>query len=84
VFGTTIPEAKLAFGGDGEATVEAEIVERRKAEEAATLTREVLVQAVHQAVDQAVGKLGDRASQPFNESKRRKPAPSGKRGSPAR
>lgn len=74
VFGTTIPDAKLAFGGDGEATVEAEIVERRQAEEAATLTREALVQAVHQAVDQAVGKLGQTASKPFNESKRKKRA----------
>ena len=54
VFGTTIPEAKLAFGGDGEATVEAEIVERRKDEETAGLTKDVLVQAVKQAVDQAV------------------------------
>ena len=36
VFGTTIPEAKLAFGGDGEAMVEAEIVERRIAEETTT------------------------------------------------
>ena len=35
VFGTTIPEAKLAFGGDGEATIEAEFVERRKDEETA-------------------------------------------------
>jgi hypothetical protein len=77
VFGTTIPDAKLAFGGDGEATVEAEIVERRQAEEAATLTREVLVQAVRQAVDQAVGRLGERPSKPFNESKRRKRASAG-------
>ncbi|HEY0706612.1 MAG TPA: hypothetical protein VGG33_07440 [Polyangia bacterium] len=83
VFGTTIPDAKLAFGGDGEATVEAEIVERRQAEEAATLTREVLVQAVRQAVDQAVGKLGERPSKPFNETKRRKrPSPGGGRTSP--
>jgi hypothetical protein len=74
VFGTTIGEAKLAFGGDGEATVVAEVVERRLAEETKPLDREVLVQAVRQAVDQAVGKLGQRASQPFNESKtKRKP-----------
>jgi hypothetical protein len=74
VFGTTIPEAKLAFGGDGEATVEAEIIERRQAEEAAALSRDALVQAVKQAVDQAVGKLGETPSKPYNESKRRKPA----------
>jgi hypothetical protein len=73
VFGTTIPEAKLAFGGDGEAAVEAEIIERRQAEEAATLSRDALVQAVKQAVDQAVGKLSETPSKPYNESKRRKP-----------
>ena len=69
VFGTTIPEAKLAFGGDGEAIVEAEIVERRLDEEAAALTKDALTQAVRQAVDQAIGKLGERPSKPFNESK---------------
>lgn len=75
VFGTTIPEAKLAFGGDGEAMVEAEIVERRIAEETRALDRDVLVQAVRQAVDQAVGKLGQTPSKPYNESKpRKKPA----------
>jgi hypothetical protein len=73
VFGTTIKEEKLAFGGDGEATVEAEIVERRLAEETAALNRDVLAQAVKQAVDQAVAKLGQTPSKPFNESKRRKP-----------
>jgi hypothetical protein len=73
VFGTTIPDAKLAFGGDGEATVEAEIVERRQEEEAAALSRDALVQAVRQAVDQAVGKLGQTPSKPYNESKRRRP-----------
>jgi hypothetical protein len=74
VFGTTIGEAKLAFGGDGEATVLAEVVERRLAEESKPLDKDVLTQAVRQAVDQAVAKLGQRASQPFNESKaKRKP-----------
>ena len=73
VFGTTIGEAKLAFGGDGEATVVAEVVERRLAEESKPLDRDALVQAVRQAVDQAVGKLGQRASKPFNESKKPRP-----------
>jgi hypothetical protein len=75
VFGATIPGAKLAFGGDGEALVEAEIVERRLPEETATLTRDALVQAVKQAVDQAVRKLALPRAQPINESKRRRPAP---------
>jgi hypothetical protein len=74
VFGTTIGEAKLAFGGDGEATVVAEVVERRLAEESKPIDHDVLVQAVRQAVDQAVAKLGQVASKPFNESKpKRKP-----------
>jgi hypothetical protein len=71
VFGTTIPEAKLAFGGDGEAGVESEVVERRMDEEAATLVKDVMVQAVKQAVDQAVAKLSLPKSQPMNESKRK-------------
>jgi hypothetical protein len=74
VFGTTIGESKLAFGGDGEATVVAEVIERRLAEETKPIDHDVLVQAVRQAVDQAVGKLGQAASKPFNESKtKRKP-----------
>jgi hypothetical protein len=74
VFGTTIPDAKLAFGGDGEASIEAEIVERRKEEETANLTRDVLAQAIKQAVDQAVAKLSQPKSKPFNESKKRRKA----------
>jgi hypothetical protein len=72
VFGTTIPEAKLAFGGDGEATIEAEYVERRKDEESAGLTKDVLTQAIKQAVDQAVAKLSQPKSKPFNESKKKR------------
>ena len=72
VFGTTIPEAKLAFGGDGEATIEAEFVERRKDEESAGLTKDVLTQAIKQAVDQAVAKLSLPKSKPFNESKKKR------------
>ena len=70
VFGETIPEAKLAFGGDGEAMVEAEVVERRMSEEAAGLTRDALVQAVKLAVDQAVRKLGLPRAKPLDESRR--------------
>jgi hypothetical protein len=72
VFGTTIPDRKLAFGGDGEATIEAEFVERRKDEEAASLTKDVLAQAIKQAVDQAVAKLSLPKSKPFNESKKKR------------
>lgn len=72
VFGTTLEEKKLAFGGEGEAQVEAEIVAAREEQEAAALTRDALVQAVRQAVDQAVGKLELKPSKPFNESKRRR------------
>ena len=72
VFGTTMPEAKLAFGGDGEATIEAEFVERRKDEESASLTKDVLTQAIKQAVDQAVAKLSLPKSKPFNESKKKR------------
>ena len=70
VFGATIPEAKLAFGGDGEALVEAEVVERRLTEEAAALTRDALVQAVKQAIDQAVSKLALPKAKPLNENRR--------------
>ncbi len=72
VFGTTIGEEKLAFGGDGEAILEAEVVERRLAEEQKELDRDALAQAIKQAVDQAVGKLGQRQAQPLNESRRRR------------
>ena len=71
LFGTSIPESKLAFGGEGEAEVVAEVVERRMEEEAATLAKDALGQAVKQAVDQAVSKLSRPVSKPFNESKRR-------------
>jgi hypothetical protein len=72
VFGTTIPDAKLAFGGDGQAGIEAEVVERRMEQESASITHDVMVQAVKQAVDQAVAKLSMPRTQPINEGKRRK------------
>jgi hypothetical protein len=72
VFGTTLPGAKLAFGGDGEAAIESEVVESRLESEAAGLVKDVMVQAVRQAVDQAVAKLSLPKSQPFNESKRKR------------
>jgi hypothetical protein len=75
VFGATISERKLAFGGDGEASVEAEIVEQRLAEEQAALTRDALVQAVKLAVDQAVRKLSLPRAKPLDESRRRRAKP---------
>ncbi len=72
VFGTTVEERKLAFSGEGEAGIQGEIVERKRAEEATTMTQDAMTQAVKQAVDQCVAKLGRAASQPMDESKRRR------------
>jgi hypothetical protein len=72
VFGLTLPGAKLAFSGDGEAAIESEVVERRMEEEAAGLLKDVMVQAVRQAVDQAVAKLSMPKATPYNESKRKR------------
>jgi hypothetical protein len=72
VFGTTIPEIKMAFGGEGEAGVEAEVQERRMDAEATSLIKDCMVHAVRQAVDQAVAKLSLPKAQPMNESKRKK------------
>jgi hypothetical protein len=72
VFGTTFPGEKLAFSGEGEAVVEAEIVEQRLDQESLSLVKEVMPQALKQAVDQAVAKLSLPKSAPMNESKRRR------------
>ncbi len=72
VFGTTLPDAKLAFSGEGQAGVEAEIIERRREEEGAGLAKDALGQAVRQAVDEAVAKLSRPVSQPANEGKRKR------------
>lgn len=81
VFGTTVGSEKLAFSGDGEAGIEAEVVERRLEQETAPLVSEVLTQAIKQAVDQAVAKLSKPISAPMNESRKRK-APKEKAKSP--
>ena len=57
VVGTTIPEAKLAFNGTGEAAIEAEVAEARLAADTANVGKEVIKDAIKQAVDQAVLKL---------------------------
>jgi hypothetical protein len=72
VFGTTFPGEKLAFSGEGSATVEAEIVERRLEEETPPLVQDVMAQALKQAVDQAVMKLSLPQAAPMNESKRKR------------
>jgi hypothetical protein len=69
VFGTTFPGEKLAFGGDGEAVVEAEVVESRLAAQTPALIEDVLTQAIKQAVDQTVTKLALPRAAPLNESK---------------
>ncbi len=71
VFGTTLPTEKLAFSGEGEAGIEAEVAERRLDQEGATMLTEVLTQAIKQAVDQAVLKLSTPKSVPFNETRRK-------------
>jgi hypothetical protein len=72
VFGTTIPEAKLAFSGDGEAGVEAEVSDKGMDAETTELAKDAIKDAIKQAVDQAVLKLSIGKSTPMNESKRAK------------
>jgi hypothetical protein len=72
VFGTTFPGEKLAFGGDGEALLEAEVVESRLEKEEVPLVRDAMTQALKQAVDQTVAKLSLPHAAPLNESKRKK------------
>jgi len=72
VFGTTFPGEKLAFSGEGEAVVEAEVVEARVEQEGLSLVKEVMPQALKQAVDQMMAKLSLPKSAPLNESKRKR------------
>jgi hypothetical protein len=72
VFGTTFPGEKLAFGGDGEAVVEAEVVESRVDAETPPLIKDALAQALKQAVDQTVAKLSLPRAAPINETRRKR------------
>jgi len=72
VFGTTFPGEKLAFSGEGETVVEAEVAEARLQQEGMNLVKEVMPQALKQAVDQMMAKLSLPKSAPLNESKRRR------------
>jgi hypothetical protein len=73
VFGTTIPDAKLAFSGDGQSGSEAEVNPKRLATDTADATKDVIKDAIKQAVDQAVLKLSlAKASAPMNEKHKKK------------
>jgi hypothetical protein len=72
VFGTTIPEEKLAFSGEGEAGLEAEVADKAVETESASLAKDAIKDAVKQAVDQAVLKLSLAKATPHNEAKRGK------------
>jgi hypothetical protein len=72
VFGTTIAEEKLAFSGEGESSVEAEVSDKGMDAETQDLAKDAIKDAVKQAVDQAVLKLSIGKAGPMNESKRGK------------
>jgi hypothetical protein len=72
VFGTTIPEEKLSFSGEGESGVEAEVSEKGALAETQSLAKDAIKDAVKQAVDQAVMKLSVGKSAPMNEHKHAK------------
>jgi hypothetical protein len=57
VFGSTYPGGKIAFTGDGEATVTGEYKERRKDKDVADLTNAAIGAALKQAVTTAVTKM---------------------------
>lgn len=69
VFGTTIPEEKLSFSGDGESGVEAEVADKGMDAEVTSMAKDAIKDAVKQAVDQAVMKLSIGKSGPMNEGK---------------
>lgn len=72
VFGTTVAEEKLAFSGDGEAGVQAEVSEKRVEKESMSLTKDAIKDAIKQAVDQAVLKLSVAPSGPHGARKKKK------------
>jgi len=72
VFGTTLAEEKLAFSGEGESSVEAEVSDKGADAETQDLAKDAIKDAVKQAVDQAVLKLSLGKAGPMNERKRGK------------
>ncbi|HVV51009.1 MAG TPA: hypothetical protein VHO06_15180 [Polyangia bacterium] len=71
VFGTTIPDAKLAFSGDGQSASEAAVSERRVAADTAETTKDVIKDAIKQAVEQAVVKLAEGKPAPGHKKKKK-------------
>ena len=69
VFGTTIPEEKLAFSADGESGVEAEVSDQGGDDETTSIAKDAVKDAVKQAVDQAVLKLSVGKATPMNGTK---------------
>lgn len=57
LFGNTIPANKLAFSGEGEAGMKAEVNEKKVESEATALARDAANDAVKQAVDQGLARL---------------------------
>src|SRR5581483_11896863 len=72
VFGTTVAEEKLAFSGDGEAGLQAEVSEKRVDQESMSLTKDAVKDAINQAVNQAVLKLSVAQSGPHGARKKKK------------
>ena len=58
IIGATIPDAKMAFEGNGESGVEAEVAEKRMAADSERASKTALKSAVKQAVEEVVIKLG--------------------------
>ena len=58
IIGATIPDAKMAFEGTGEAGVEAEVAEKRMAVDSERARKAAIQSAVKQEVEEAVIKLG--------------------------
>jgi hypothetical protein len=71
ILGATIPDAKLAFEGHGEASVEAEVSEKKMAADGAMASKAALKSAVKQAVEQAVVKLGAVTPAPKKPAKKK-------------
>lgn len=58
IIGATIPDAKMAFEGNGESGVEAEVAEKRMAADSERASTAAIKSAVKQAVEEVVIKLG--------------------------
>jgi hypothetical protein len=72
VYGSTYPGGKIAFTGDGEATVTGEYKERRKDADVAEMTNAAIGAALKQAVSTAVTKMTN-TTLPDGPRKKRKP-----------